>query len=60
MAWFHIVIAYCHGVVSKVVDHLGSYVHLRGVDKVGEIAHGLPLENVSVVKKQEVLAILLA
>ena len=46
----------CGGIVTHFVEHLGTEVGRRGVDKVIIISSGLPLQDVSVVKQHNGIA----
>ena len=60
MSRFDIMIAHCLGVVSKPVHNLSCRIRQFGFNEIGVVACRLTLKNVSVLKQNDILAILFA
>ena len=60
VAWLNVVVAHGLGVVFHVVDDACGQVLVLGHDIVGPVDTGLPLQYVTVVDEQQVVAVLLA
>ena len=60
MTSLHIMVAYGGSIILHIVDYLGSYILVLGVDVVVEIAYRLTLQNVAIIEQQHILAMLLS
>ena len=49
MTRLYIMVAYGGSIILHIVDYLGSYILVLGVDVVVEIAYRLTLQNVAII-----------